>query len=233
MNVQDKAKLTFLSSISTSQDPLIKEISAILTDEEYCKNQRIPPSSVDLLLKAKSSISTISTKTLSSYCRKELRERVIEEHDERLKELTVQNKILEVAELERSNQVWKRILQGLPAGQLSFLLRAGTDTLPTPLNLRRWRLRTDPSCPLCGHKQPTVHHILYNCSEALQQGRYTWRHDSALLVLARGIQEHLDSDTTLYADLPGMQASDNPLSTIPENILVTSARPDSVLVGKR
>ena len=36
----------------------------------------------------------------------------------------------------------------------------------------------------------------------------------------------------MYADLPGMQANDNLISTIPENTLVTSARPDIVLVGE-
>ena len=155
-----------------------QEISAILTDKEYCKNQRIRPSSVDLLLKAKSSISTISSYSLTTHCRRD-NQKTIKRHDNWLKELTVQNKILEVAELEDSNQVWKRFLQGLPAGQLSFLLRATTDTLPTPLNVGHWRLKSDPSCSLCGHKQPTIHHILSNCSEAFQQGRYTWRHDSA------------------------------------------------------
>ena len=115
---------------------------------------------------------------------------------------------------------------------MSFLLRAGTDTLPTPLNLRRWRLRTDPSCPLCGHKQPTIHHILSNCPEALQQGRYTWQHDCALQTLVKSIKGHLDSDTTLYADLPGMRASENSVATIPEDTLVTSAHPDIVLVGE-
>jgi len=29
--------------------------------------------------------------------------------------------------------VWKLIQQSLPAGQLSFLLRAGSDTLPIPV----------------------------------------------------------------------------------------------------
>ena len=58
------------------------------------------------------------------------------------------------------------------------------------------------------------------------------RHDSALLALVRGIQEHIDSDVMLYADLPGIQANDNPISTIPENTLVTSARPDIVLMGE-
>ena len=229
---RSKAKLTFLASISTSKDPVIEEILSILTDEDYCKNQKIQLSSVDLLLKARSSITTISSKTLNNYLKREFRQQVIEKHDTSLKVLSVPSKILETAELEKSNQVWKRVLQGLPAGQMSFLLRVGTDTLPTPLNLRRWRFKTDPSCPLCSHKQPTIHHILSNCPEALHQGRYTWRHDCALKVLVKSIKEHLDSDTTLYADLPGMRASDNPLSTIPEDILITAARPDIVLGRK-
>ena len=165
--------------------------------------QRIHQSSVDLLLKAKSSISSTYSKSLSSHCRREL-ERTLKKYDKKLRELIVQSKILDVTELKDSNQVWKRILQGLQAGQLSFLLRAGTDALPTPLNLTHWKLKTDPSCPLCGHKQSTIHHILSNSPEALHQGRYTWRHDRALLALVRGIQEYLNSDIILYAYLPSM-----------------------------
>ena len=135
--LRSKVKLTFLAAISMSQDPVIEEILSILTDEEYCKNQKIHSSDVDLLLKARSSITTISSKTLSNCCKREFTQQVIEKHDKGLKNLTMQSKILEVAELENSNQVWKRIMQGLPAGQMSFLLRAGTDTLPTLLNLRQ------------------------------------------------------------------------------------------------
>ena len=231
-DLRSKAKLTFLASISTSQDPVIEDILSILTEEEYCKNQRIQPSTVDLLHKARSSITTISSKTLNNNCKREFRLHMTEKHDNRLKELTVQRKILEVAELESSNHVWRRIMDGLPAGQMSFLLRAGSDTLPTPLNLKRWRLRMDSTCPLCGHTQPTIHHILSSCPEALQQGRYTWRHDSALQILVKSIKEHLDCNTILYADLPGMRASENPVATIPDDTLVTSARPDIVLLGE-
>ena len=108
--------------------------------------------------------------------------------------------------------------------------KSRSDTLPSPLNQKRWRMRIDSSFPLCGHKQPTVHYILSNCPEALQQGRYSWRHDCALLFLAEGIQAKLNNDTNLYADHPGRLASENPVSTIPENIIVTSAWPDIVLV---
>ena len=52
------------------------------------------------------------------------------------------------------------------------------------------------------------------------------------MALVRGIKAHLDGDIKMYADLPGMRSNDNPISTIPENILVTSACPDMVLVGE-
>ena len=35
-----------------------------------------------------------------------------------------------------------------------------------------------------------------------------------------------------YADLPGMRVNENPVSTIPDEILVTSARPDIILISK-
>ena len=44
--------------------------------------------------------------------------------------------------------------------------------------------------------------------------------------------DYLGSNTKLYADLSGMKACENPVSTIPEEIAVTSAGPDNVLVGE-
>ena len=61
---------------------------------------------------------------------------------------------MEVTELEGKNCVWKQILQGLLVGQLSFLMRAGSDTLPTPINLRRWRIKVDSKCCLCENQLP-------------------------------------------------------------------------------
>ena len=107
--------------------------------------------------------------------------------------------------MEAENRVWGCIQAGLPVGQLSFLVRAGSDTLPTPLNLKRWKMRVDSRCPLCNHHHPTVQHILSTCPTALQQGRYTWRPDSALKVLVDGIQSGLP-DARVLADLPGLRA---------------------------
>ena len=57
--------------------------------------------------------------------------------DECLYKLTIQNKFIDACVLQKDSGAWRRILQGLLFGQLSFLLRAATDTLPTPLNIVR------------------------------------------------------------------------------------------------
>jgi len=109
---------------------------------------------------------------MTNQCRKVYREHRVETRNNKLNQLSVQRKFLAIAELEVQNKVWGRIQAGLPTGQLSFLVRAGSDTLPIPLNLKRWRMRVDSKCPLCSHHHPTVQHILSACPTALQQGRY-------------------------------------------------------------
>jgi len=59
-------------------------------------------------------------------------------------------------------------------------------------------------CPLCRHKQCTLFHILVGCKVALRSGRYTWRHDSVLLLLRAAFQERLDkqNSTKIVPSLP-------------------------------
>ena len=186
-----------------------------------------------MLVLAKSSLSTITSKSLSQSCRKVCRKWREGLWNNKLHDLTVQNKFTDITELEAQNRVWNRIRDGLPTGQLSFLLRAGSDTLPTPMNLKRWKIKCDEKCPLCDSPWCTTHHILNGCPVALSQGRYTWRHDCALKKLASALGRHIEPGEKLYADLPGFRASDNPHSTIPPDFVVTSARPDIVLVRPR
>ena len=121
-------------------------------------------------------------------------------------------------------------MHGLLVGQTSFLLRAATDNLPIQLSLRQQRLRADTSFPQCGHKQPNIYHILSNYPEVLlhAQGRYTWQHDYAVQTLS--IKGHLDSETKVYVDLPGMRASESPVSIIPEYTSTTSVFPKIFLI---
>ena len=64
-------------------------------------------------------------------CKSTLKEKVSRNWDEKLSKLSVQSKFLDACDLEKSNRVWSRILDGLPSKQLSFILRASSDTLPT------------------------------------------------------------------------------------------------------
>ena len=158
-----------------------------------------------------------------------LKDRDVNKWNLRLQELSVQCKFNDACVLEKDNGVWNRIMQGLPAGQLSFLLRAASDTLPTPHNLKHWRFSVDGSCPLCSSPPPTTLHILNGCPLALSQGRYTWRHDSVLVKLLSTIKMLLSPEDRIYGDLSSFRESDSPLATVPPEI-VTSARPDMVVV---
>ena len=114
-------------------------------------------------------------------------------------------------------------------------LRACSDTLPTPVNLARWKIQAQPSCALCGSANATVKHILNGCPTALSDGRYTWRHDSILLELTRQLKESMaqakdDTGAEVYADLDQLRASENPPGTIPCQLVVTTARPDLVAI---
>ena len=54
-------------------------------------------------------------------------------------------------------------------GQLSFLLRASSDTLPTAINLHRWKIQCGARCILCDSSRPTTAHVLSGCPVALSQ----------------------------------------------------------------
>ena len=90
-------------------------------------------------------------------------------------------------------------------------------------------MKVSPSCPLCQQSSCTTKHILSCCKTALNQGRYTWRHDRALQIIAEFIKHHR-ADASIHCDLPGLRATDNLASTIPPEILPTTAWPDITIV---
>ena len=199
-------------------------------DQQFLSHQGFPDAVKGFLELAKNSISSISRKTLGKACKAILKKEVSKNWNESLCKLSVQSKFLDACDLEKSNRVWARILVGLPAKQLSLILRASSDTLTTSLNQRRWKMRIDASCDLCKSKSPIVLHILNYCPTALNQKRFTWRHDSVLLKLFSSFKSFLGEGEALYVDLPGKRASDTPQATVPVSILATSARLDMVLI---
>ena len=71
-------------------------------------------------------------------------------------------------------------LTALPANLTSFCLASTYDTLPSLVNLKRWRITTETMCTLCSNDVCTTAHILGACKVSPQQGRYTFRHDTVL-----------------------------------------------------
>ena len=124
---------------------------------------------------------------------------------------------------------WKSYMWDIPQGVLKFALNAGVNTLPSLDNLKRWGKRVSDRCPFCGNIE-TLAHILSNCSSALNQGRFTWRHNSVLCSIIDLIRPHLKDGMRLYSDMPGYQAPHG--GTIPPHILVTALKPDIVIVNE-
>ena len=124
---------------------------------------------------------------------------------------------------------WGSYLWDIPQGVLKFAMNAGLNTLPTLDNLKRWGKRVNDRCPFCGNIQ-TLLHVLSNCSVSLNQGRYTWGHDSVLSTIIGIIRPCLNPDYRLYSDLPGYGAPHG--GTIPPHVLVTNLRPEIFFVNE-
>ena len=228
----EKAKLKCLSTISSSLDPTISELANCL--DVVIKSMSIPDSCGSIFSKVVESIAkdTPNRATiLTANCERDLANSYSALWNSHLDTLSIQSKFKDVVALEPTCRVWNRIISSLPSGQLSFMLRASADCLPTPLNLRRWKYITDPKCKLCSLPTPTTLHILNNCQTALVQGRYTWRHDSVLKQIVQKFRNVLSEGQALYADLPGFLANTSPPATIPLNLSSTSDRPDLVVIS--
>lgn len=87
--------------------------------------------------------------------------------------------------LERRELSWRELWK-MEANNLSFLIRATYDVLPSPKNLHQW-YGEDPTCSLCP-ADATLKHILTGCKTSLTQGRYTWRHNQVLKCLAAAVE---------------------------------------------
>ena len=53
--------------------------------------------------------------------------------------------------------------------------------------LKLWGYVHEATCPLCSADNCTLHHLLVHCNFALEQGRFTWRHDSVLLDIEQAL----------------------------------------------
>ncbi len=102
----------------------------------------------------------------------------------------------------------------------NFARKALIRCLPTNSNLHRWGKAPSEACPNCAVVE-TENHVLSNCDVAAHQGRYTWRHNAVLKLLATYIQTHLPATENLYVDLPGFKNPSGIYTSILPDITVT------------
>ena len=74
---------------------------------------------------------------------------------------------------------WHATLDKLPKNVYNFVTRYLNNTLPTLKNMLLWNKATSNLCYSCSNVQ-TLQHIVSSCKVHLEQGRYTWRHNSVL-----------------------------------------------------
>ena len=131
---------------------MIKECLILLTDPEFLKWIDIPTDICTILDSARRSISsTTDSHQTESYHH----QRQADFWNSTLTPLLVQSKFEDIILLEPQSRTWNCLQAGLPASQPSFLIQAGADCLPTPLNLQRWHFSVCSKCSLCNSLSPT------------------------------------------------------------------------------
>ena len=89
--------------------------------------------------------------------------------------------------LMSSDISWFDMIYDFSEAVLSFRLNGISKSLPSPSNLRRWGVKGEGKCTLCNKKNATADHILSHCVVALNQDRYTWRHDNVLITIHKDL----------------------------------------------
>ena len=74
-----------------------------------------------------------------------------------------------------------------------FVLSASVNWVRTPVLLQLWGYKNNSSCCLCGVTKCTLHHILSACTFALEQKRFSWRHDSILSLINKTLQQYIQT----------------------------------------
>ena len=99
-----------------------------------------------------------------------------------------ENKRLPIAVAQPKQDAWTRWnrtitwndLKKMEPKQLSFLIKAVYDILPTPVNLKFWGLRTSDLCKACGNIA-NLKHVLTGCLYSRRS--FMWRHNEILGLL--------------------------------------------------
>ena len=119
----------------------------------------------------------------------------------------------------RTRSLWPKVQKNMPKNIFNFTIKYFNNTLATKKNLFKWSLSSTPACSFCLQSE-TLRHIVSSCKSYLDNGRYTWCHNSVLSYLAKSMSSI--KNASLYAGVPSFPS--------PSLITGDSLRPDLALV---
>ena len=102
------------------------------------------------------------------------------------------------------NSLWPSVQSKLRKNIFNFTIRYINNTLPTRKNLLKWGISLTSNCSFCLEPESLLH-VVAGCKTYLNEGRFTWRHDSVLNFIALTLKSV--EQFNLYADLPGYVSS--------------------------
>ena len=164
--------------------------------------------------------------------KKSVSEEIKDVWNQKVRKLTMQGDFTGLIIEEEQSVTWQSIARKVPRNVMSFATRLSTNSLASPDNLVRWGKRKMGTCPLCSSPNATLAHISNMCTVALNQGRFTWRHNSVLLHLTTHIKSLATNSTEVFADLPGFQVNG---TTLPADVIVSAgegSKPDHVILNR-
>ena len=98
-------------------------------------------------------------------------------------------------------KLWINVRDILPANIYNSTNRYMNNTLATLKNMVMWGKAAMDTCLACKENSQSLLHVVSGCKVHLQQGRYTWRHNSILATLLSNIDGL--RDLTIFADIAG------------------------------
>ena len=154
---------------------------------------------------------------------KQVLKAVQHEHEDRIKNTLLSQGLVISSILkfscQKTSSIWSTVQQHMPKNIFNFSIKYLNNTLPTRKNLCKWSLSQSAACSFCLQSE-TLQHVISSCRCYLEEGRYTWRHNSVLLYLANTLSSL--NQCTVYADLPSFIS--------PCLITGDSLRPDLLLL---
>ena len=95
---------------------------------------------------------------------------------------------------------WSTVQSKMPKNIFNFTIRYKNSPLPMCNNLSKWGISSTTECSFCLNPESLLH-IVAGCKTYLDQGYFTWRHDSVLHFIAQSFRAV--RGIKLFLDLPG------------------------------